>query len=227
VNLNSEGDNTVKILICVSFCLAVSALLSSSAFLSAQELKPIKLPKPQTDIGKPLMQVLNARQTAREFSERTLPLQELSNLLWAAWGINRPDSGKRTAPSASNRQEMDVYAVTADGAYLYDAKENALIPSVEGDIRAQTGRQPFPATAPLNLVYVADYTKMANVPEKNRVFLSAADTGFISQNVYLYCASQGLATVVRAMVDKPALEKAMKLRPDQKVILAQTVGYPK
>lgn len=210
-----------------SLSLAASILLASSAFLSAQELKPIKLPKPQTDIGKPLMQVLNARQTAREFSEKPLPLQELSNLLWAAWGINRPDSGKRTAPSASNRQEIDVYAVTAEGAYLYDAKENTLIPAVAGDIRAQTGRQPFAATAPLNLVYVADYAKMANVPEENRVFLSAADTGFISQNVYLYCASQGLSTVVRAMVDKPALEKAMKLRPDQKVVLAQTVGYPK
>jgi len=217
----------MKTLICVSLSLAVSALFASSSFLSAQELKPIKLPKPQTDIGKPLMQVLNARQTAREFSEKPLPLQELSNLLWAAWGVNRPDTGKRTAPSASNRQEMDVYAVTAEGAYLYDAKEHTLIPAVTGDIRAQTGRQPFAATAPLNLVYVADYSKMANVPEENRVFLSAADTGFIAQNVYLYCASQGLATVVRAMVDKPALEKAMKLRPDQKVVLAQTVGYPK
>jgi len=211
----------------VSLIIAVSILFASSTFLTAQELKPIKLPQPQTDIGKPLMQALNARQTTREFSPKLLPVQELSNLLWAAWGINRSDSGKRTAPSASNRQEMDVYAVTAEGVYLYEAKEHILIPVVAGDLRAQTGKQPFVATAPLNLVYVADYAKLGNASDEAKIFNSAADTGFIAQNVYLYCASQGLATVVRGMVDKPALEKAMKLRPDQKAVLAQTVGYPK
>lgn len=208
------------------FKLIVCVLLASSTLLSAQELKPVKLLKPQTDIGKPLMQALAARQTTREFSEKPLPLQELSNLLWAAWGINRADSGKRTAPSAMNRQEMDVYAVTAEGVYLYDAKENVLTPVVAGDFRAQTGRQPFVATAPLNLVYVADTSKLTSVSEESMMYV-AADAGFISQNVYLYCASQGLATVVRGSVDKAAAEKAMNLKPTQKVILAQTVGYPK
>ncbi len=210
-----------------SLSFTVGILLAFAALLSAQQLTPVKLPKPQTDIGKPLMQALMARQTAREFSEKPLPHQELANLLWAAWGINRPESSKRTAPSSQNKQEMDVYAVMKDGVYLYDAKEHALIPTVTGDLRAQTGRQPFVATAPLNLVYVADYAKMSGSTAEAMALTSGADTGFIAQNVYLYCASQGLATVVRGNVDKPALEKAMQLRPDQKVVLAQTVGYPK
>ncbi len=211
----------------VSLSLMVCILLASTSVLSAQDLKPIKLLKPQTEIGKPLMQALNARQTAREFSPKPLPLQELSNLLWAAWGINRPDTGKRTAPSSMNRQEMDVYAVTTEGVYLYDAKGNVLIPVAAGDIRAQTGRQAYVATAPLNLVFVADYSKMSEGTDEARAFTSGADAGFISQNVYLYCASQGLATVVRGNVDRPALEKAMKLPVERKVVLAQTVGYPK
>jgi SagB-type dehydrogenase family enzyme len=223
-----KGENTpMRFPGRVSLRFIACILLASATVLSAQDLKPIKLLKPQTDIGKPLMQALNARQTAREFSPKLLPLQELSNLLWAAWGINRPDSGKRTAPSSMNRQEMDVYVVTAEGVYLYDAKENVLTPVVAGDIRAQTGRQSYVATAPLNLVYVADYSKMGNAPDESKRFTSGADTGFIAQNVYLYCASQGLATVVRGNIDKPALEKAMKLRSELKVVLAQTVGYPK
>ncbi len=120
-----------------------------------------------------------------------------------------------------------MYAVTKDAVYLYNAQEHTLIPTVAGDIRAQTGRQPFVATAPLNLVYVADYAKMGESSNESKALTSGADTGFIAQNVYLYCASQGLATVVRGNVDKPALEKAMQLRPDQRVVLAQTVGYPK
>jgi SagB-type dehydrogenase family enzyme len=211
----------------VSLVIAATILFTSSTFLTARELVSIKLPSPQTDIGKPLMQTLKARQTTREFSPKPLPLQELSNLLWAAWGINRPESGRRTAPSAMNRQEMDVYAVTSEGVYLYDAKEHILIPVVEGDQRALTGKQPFVASAPLNLVYVADFAKLGDASTEAKIANSSADTGFIAQNVYLYCASQGLATVVRGNVDKPALEKAMKLRPEQKVVLAQTVGYPK
>ncbi len=224
---NLPKETSLKNLSSLLLSIFVISIFTFPSFLYSQELKTIQLPQPQKDIGKPLMQALNARQTAREFSEKPLPLQELSNILWAAWGINRADSGKRTAPSASNRQEIDVYAVLKEGAYLYDAKGNSLVPQAAGDMRAQTGKQPFTAAAPLNLVFVADYAKMKNMTYENRIFLSAADTGFISQNVYLYCASQGLSTVVRAMVDKPSLEKAMKLRPDQKVVLAQTVGYPK
>lgn len=209
----------------VSFILTF--ILISFTFSSAQELKQIKLLPPQTDIGMPLMQALKERKTSREFSSKNLPLQELSNLLWAAWGINRPDSGKHTAPSAMNTQEFDIYVAKADGLYLYDAKEHILQPILAEDIRAATGGQDFVKEAPVNLVFVSDYSRFGDRNLEVKTFYSATDVGFISQNVYLYCASQGLATVVRGGVNKPELEKIMKLGPDQKVILAQTVGYPK
>ena len=194
---------------------------------SAQGLKPIRLLQPQMDGGRPLMQVLKDRKTSRAFSSEKLPMQVLSNMLWAAWGVNRPESGKRTAPSAMNWQEIDVYVALADGLYLYDAKAHILKLVLAEDIRVATGPQPFVKDAPVNLIFVSDFSKMGNAPADQKDFYSATDTGFISQNVYLYCASEGLATVVRGYVDRPALAKVMKLRPDQKVILAQTVGYPK
>ena len=208
----------------VNFVLII--LFFILAYIYAQELKPIKLMPPQTNGGKPLMQVLKARKTSREFSTRKLPPQVLSNLLWAAFGINRPESGKRTAPSAVNWQEIDIYVSSADGVYLYDAKEHILNPVIEGDIREATGTQSFVKYVAVNLIFVADYSKM-KTGEANKAFLSAADTGFISQNVYLFCASEGLATVVRGLADKPALKKMIKLRPDQNIVLTQSVGYPK
>jgi SagB-type dehydrogenase family enzyme len=194
---------------------------------AGQEMKPLELPKPQTDGGKPLMQVLKARHSTREFKPDKLPLQILSNLLWAAFGVNRPDSGKRTAPSAMNWQEIDIYVALPEGLYVYDAKAHRLNAVLEGDVRAATGGQDFVKDAPLNLVYVADLarTKDAGTEEKN--FYSTIDAGFISQNVYLFCASEGLATVVRGTVDRSALAKLMKLRPEQKILVAQTVGYPR
>lgn len=207
--------------------LLTSCFIFSSSFLFAQELKPVKLPPPRTDGGKPLMQVLKERTSSRSFSSDTLPVQVMSDLLWAAWGINRPEAGKRTAPSASNRQEIDIYVVTADGVYVYDATEHALNPVLAGDIREMTGTQPWVKDAPVNLVFVADFSKMGSADDNQKYSTASANTGFISENVYLFCASEGLATVVRGSVDKPALEAAMKLRPEQKVILAQTVGYPK
>ena len=197
-----------------------TGLLFVAVSLPAQELKPISLPKPQTEGGKPLMQALSERKSGREFSSEKLPPQVLSNLLWAAWGVNRAD-GRRTAPSASNRQEIDVYVVTSDGVSLFDAKNHRLEPVAAGDFRAATGGQPFVSQAPLNLVYVADQAKTKS---SDTAYI---DTGFISQNVYLYCASEGLSTVVRGSVDRAALAKALKLRPDQLVTVAQTVGYPK
>lgn len=200
-------------------------LLISSVASGADEIKMIKLPAPQTEGGKPLMQALKARQSIRDFSTKELPLQVLSDLLWAAGGINRPDSGGRTAPTAKNMQEIDIYVAKADGLYFYDAKGNSLFPVLPDDIRAATGGQPFVKDAPVNLIFVANMSRMSGMPSEAADFYSATDTGFISENVYLYCASAGLATVVRGWVDKPALAKAMKLRPDQKIILAQTVGY--
>jgi nitroreductase len=192
----------------------------------AQDLKPITLPAAQTEGGRPLMQVLKDRKSTREFSNEKLPLQILSNLLWAAFGINRP-GGQRTAPSAVNWQEIDIYVALADGLYLYDARGNALQPVLAEDVRAATGIQPFVKEAPVNLIYVADYDKPGRVPEGEKDFWSAANVGFIAENAYLYCASEGLVVVVRAMIDRPALAKVMKLRPRQRILLAQTVGYPK
>jgi len=199
-------------------------LLVPAGLLTAQGLKPIALPAPETSGGKPLMQALKERKSTREFNSEKLPPQVLSNLLWAAWGINRPD-GRRTAPSASNRQEIDVYAVTAGGAYLYDARANVLKPVAGGDLRKATGSQGFVAGAPLNLVYVADFARMGGGDETNKIAMSHADTGFIAQNVYLFCASEGLAVVVRATVSRAELSKDLGLRPEQHITLAQTVGY--
>jgi len=193
----------------------------------AEELKPIQLLKPQVDKGRPLMQVLKDRSSSRSFSKEKLPMQVLSNLLWAGFGVNRTDTGKRTAPSAMNRQEIDIYVATADGLYLYDAKAHVLNPILSEDIRAMTGTQEYVKDAAINLIYVADYSKMGTSTKEDKDIYSAADTGFISENVYLYCASEGLATVVRGSIDRQALAKVMKLRPDQKIILAQSVGYPK
>ncbi len=203
--------------------LFIVVLVSASCLL-AQELKPIPLPQPQTDGGRPLMQVLKDRKTTRDFAPDKLPQQLLSNLLWAAFGVNRPD-GRRTAPSAMNWQEIDIYVALSDGLFLYDAKDNRLQPVLAQDIRPATGTQSFVAAAPLNLIYVADLSKARSGPD-SELFI-AADAGFISQNVYLFCASENLATVVRGSIDRAALAKAMKLHPEQKIILAQTVGYPK
>jgi len=191
----------------------------------AQDLSPVSLPAPQTDGGKPLMQALKLRATARAFAPDPLPPQTLANLLWAAWGINRPQEGKRTAPSARNWQEIDVLVVNATGAYLYDAAGNALKPLVAGDFRALTGTQDFVKDAPVTLVLVADTSRMqAGADPKPMAY---ADAAYVSQNVYLFCASEGLATGVRASVDGPALAKALRLKDTQLVVFAQSVGFPK
>jgi SagB-type dehydrogenase family enzyme len=201
-------------------------LLICPAVCLAADLKVVSLPAPQTGGGKPLMQVLKERHSSRAFDAVALPSAVLSNLLWAAAGVNRPD-GRRTAPSAVNYQETDIYVATADGVYRYGAKEHQLVPVLGEDIRALTGQQDFVKTAPLNLVYVVDFARMGKTPDDTKVAWSAADVGFIAENVYLYCTSEGLATVVRAMIDRPALSKALKLRPEQRIVLAQTVGYPR
>lgn len=203
--------------------MAIVALVSWAA---AGDLADITLPTPRMEGGKPLMQTLKERQSARAFSTKTLPLQVVADLLWAAFGINRPDSGKRTAPSARNWQEVDVYAIMKDGAYLYDAKANRLRMVVKGDLRKLTGSQEFVSVAPLNLVYVADMARMKGVAPEDQALYSGADVGFISQNVYLFCASEGLATVVRGSVTRDALAQALNLPKQKKIILAQTVGYP-
>ncbi len=190
----------------------------------------IQLTEPGMDDTGTLMQALRDRASSRSFSPDTLSTEVLSDLLWAAFGINRPDSGRRTAPSAMNRQEIDVYVAMEKGLFLYDAAGGALRLVSPADLRASTGMQPFCATAPVDLVYVADLARMdpdgRGMTEDEMLFWAACDTGFIGQNVYLFCALNGLATVVRGAVDKEALSMAMGLRPGQRIILAQTVGYP-
>ncbi len=206
---------------------AVLFLFLGFAVSYAQDLKPIKLLSPEKGIGKPLMEALNLRSSNRNFDTKLLPMQELSNLLWAAFGINRPESGKRTAPSAMNWQEVDIYVTMAEGAFIYDAVEHQLNPVSKEDLRGLTGVQAFVKTAPINLVYVSDMKKVSRAGADDAAIWTGADCGFIAQNVYLYCASQGLAVVVRGMVDKTKLAQALHLRPEQKIMLCQTIGYAK
>lgn len=207
-------------------CLLAFIVMATAAE-AAQEAMRMELPKPQTEGGRPLMETLKKRASSRDFRPEKLSPQVLSNLLWAAFGVNRLESGGRTAPSAHNWQEIDVYVATAEGLYLFDAKTHGLKVIFSEDIRAKAGLQSFVAEAPLNLVYVADLRKMHGASEADKDFYSAADAGFISQNVYLFCASEGLATVVRGSIDRQTLAQAMRLHPKQRIILAQSVGYPK
>ena len=216
---------------------AIGAVQSMAPTITlAEEPKPIQLLTPQPGGGSPLMQLFWKRKSSRQFSPEPLSVEVLSNLLWAGFGINRPD-GKRTAPSAMNCQDIDIYVILPDGLYLYDQKANQLKLILAEDLRGFAGTQAYVKEAPVNLIYVSDYAKLGGkIPDQAKIFygstslidlLSGAHAGLISENVCLYCASEGLATVVRALIDIPALSKVMRLRPDQKIILAQSVGYPK
>jgi nitroreductase len=186
----------------------------------------IALPAPDKSGGMPLMESIARRRSAREFATRELPLPLLSSLLWAANGVNRADGG-RTAPSAMNAQEIDVYVALPSGAYLYDAKENALELVAGSDLRRVTGYQDFVDEAALDLVYVADHSRMRLVPVASRESFASAAAGAITQNVYLFAASNGLAAVIRAWIDRDAIANALGLGHDQQVLLSQTVGFPK
>lgn len=185
----------------------------------------IDLPSPQKTGGMPLMDALAKRSTARAFATNDLSRQQLSTLLWAAFGVNRPD-GKRTAPSARNKQETDIYVLLKQGTYIYSATSNKLdLVSIE-DIRASSGTQDFVKDAPVTLVFVADLAKSGGDNEGNRM-MANIDVGYISQNVYLYCASEGLVTGARGSINREALASKLKLRKDQLIVLAQSVGDPK
>lgn len=185
----------------------------------------IPLPLPEKRGGLPLMEALAIRHSSRDFASDPLPLQLLSNLLWAAYGINRPDGG-RTAPSALNAQEIDIFLALPSGAYRYDAAFNELQLVAASDLRRVTGYQDFVDEAPLDLVYVADYTRMNRVPVGQRESYASVAAGAIVQNVYLFAASNGLATVIRAWIDRAAIADTLGLTHDQQVLLSQTVGYP-
>jgi SagB-type dehydrogenase family enzyme len=198
-------------------------VMAASIFASAQN---IALPEPQKTGGKPLMEALNDRHSTREFSDRELDMQTLSNLLWAGFGYNRPEERKRTAPTSRNYQEMEIYVSIPSGLYLYDAWENTLVFIHDRDIRSGTGSQDYVGKAPLNVVYVADQRKVQNPHSDRQLQASHTNSGFIAQNVYLYCASAGLVSVVRALFDPELLQKEMLLDENMIIILTQTVGYP-
>jgi nitroreductase len=196
---------------------------AAAAAEAAADLQTIVLPAPETSGGMPLLSAIAARHSQRAFAPDPLPLPILSTLLWAAWGINRPETGHRTAPSARNRQLTDLYVVLPEAAYLYDAEDHALVPVIAGDLRALTGRQDFVKDAPVNLVFVE---RMPEQYDENHLIMAGSHAGYISENVYLYCASTGLATVVRAMVDRESLGTALDLPEGHRILMAQTVGYP-
>jgi hypothetical protein len=185
------------------------------------------LPSPHREGGLPLMEALARRQSSREFAPTALDEQTLSDLIWAAGGVNRPALGGRTAPSAMNAQEVLLYAAMPQGLYLYEPVAHELQLAVASDVRRVTGYQDFVDDAALDLVYVADHGRMGMVPAAQRTAYACAAAGAMAQNVYLFCASAGLATVVRAWFDRDALAKAMGLGNDQQLLLAQTVGRTK
>lgn len=201
---------------------AAAAAMPAAPALAAQA---IVLPPARSQGGKPLIEALRLRRSSREYSDQPLPPQILSDLLWAAFGINRP-SADRTAPYWRHIMVIDIYAAMADGVWLYDPKQHALLRHLSADIRAQTGLQDFVARAPLNLVYVAHGERMQDIAAEDRRLYGSVDAGFIGQNVYLFCASEGLATVFRGAVGYDKLNRAMQLGSGQFVTFAQTVGYP-
>ncbi len=194
-----------------------------------QKFGVIKLNPPELDRGISLMQALKKRKSTRDISDKKLTLRQLSDLLWAADGVNRPD-GKRTSPAAMGIYCIDIYVVLPEGVFLYDPAKSELKPVAKGDFRKSAGMQDFVYIAPVNLVYTFTLRNRkdapAPVPVEKRKIWGDVEVGCIVQNVYLYCASEGLATVVRGMIDQKKFSEIVKLKPDQ-IIVAQTVGYPK
>ena len=186
----------------------------------------ISLPHPRMQGGKPILDVLKNRSSCRRFRDEPLPAQMLSDLLWAAFGVNRSDTHGRTAPSTENWQEIAIYVAKADGLFLYEATDHALVRLLTADIRTQTGLQPIDGGAPVDLIYVADFSRAIDAPEEEKRMYCVANTAFIAENVYLFCTSEGLGTVVRGAINRPLLASAMGLGGNQRVILAQSVGFP-
>ncbi len=202
--------------------LAAGAVVVAAPVLG-QTAQP--LPLPRSEGGLPLTQALKLRRSIREYSDRGLPRQLLSDLLWAGYGVNRP-SGDRTAPYWRHVMVIDVYLAMADGVWIYEPKSHTLLPHLKNDLRALTGRQDFVGAAPLNLIYVAHGERMTDVSPEERRLYASVDAAFIGQNVYLFCASEGMATVFRGAVDQASLARELKLPQEQFVTFAQTVGYP-
>ena len=206
---------------------ALAVVLQPAPVAAADPVEEqVALPGPQMEGGMPLMEALAQRRSTRAFSERELDEQMLADLLWAAFGINRPDTADHTAPSWRGSKETDIYVARGDGVWLHDPQENVLSKVLEDDIRAETGRQPFTEDAPVVLIYVADLVRMAEAPRDDQHLYAHVDAALVSQNVYLFAASEGLGTVVLGNVDKEALSELMALDEDQLLTFTQPVGFP-
>ncbi len=215
------------------FTIIVASALGLSLPVQAQKKQAVKAKKetvvklnaPNMENSVTLMAALQNRQTNRSFSSQELGWQQLADLLWAANGVNRPAGGKRTAPSARNAQEIDIYAFTSAGVFFYDAPNHQLKRIADNDCRAGLYDRGNFGKAPLILVYVGNFDKMQGFDEQARNFYSATDVGFVSQNVYLYCATQGLSTVVCGSFNRDNANKVLNIK-NGKLLLAQPVGYP-
>ena len=205
------------------FLSLVAACMLSGAY--AQTLSPIQLKAPEKKAGLSVMETLANRHSTREFSNKKLTLQELSNLLWAANGINRPEKGMRTAPSAMKAQEVDVYVCMEEGAFLYDAKSNQLQPVIQEDLRGLVGgKQTFVKNAPVVLLMVSDLSKLPGGNSEQTKLMAAIDAGIVSQNISIACSGLGLITVPRASMDKEALAQKLKLKSTQLLLMNNPVG---
>lgn len=204
--------------------LFIGFLLVATSQISAQEI--IKMAEPDKTGGKPLMQALNERSSSRDFIFGDLNDQQLSNLLWAANGVNRPDNGKRTAPSSHNNQDIDIYIATSKGVFLYQAVDHSLKQLLDIDVRKASGNQDFVGKAAVNLIYVSNFDKLKGTDEI-KMITAATHCGFIGQNVYLYCASEGLISVFRAWISKEKIAELLKLNENQHVMYSQSVGFSK
>jgi nitroreductase len=207
--------------------LATAGLAARATRVAAADLKTIDLPPPWKDGGKPLAQAVWARRSVREFADKPVPIETLSNLLWTACGVNRPVTADRTVPSWRHAIESEIFVAAADGAWSYDARAHRLTQILPDDIRVQTGMQDYVGSAPLDLVYVADGDRLQGVSADEKRLWAFTDVGFIGQNVYLYCASEGLATVFRGSVDRARLAQTLRLPAAKFITCAQTVGYPR
>jgi nitroreductase len=219
-----QSDFTRRDLVVGATAAAAGTLVGSGSAQTAAE--SIKLPPPRMDGGLPVMQALAKRRSIRAYSARALDQQTLSDLLWAAFGVNRPESGDRTAPSWRHSIETDVYACTRDGVFAYDAKAHELRRVLGDDIRARTSAMVFAGSAPVVLVFVADLGRMAKAPLEEQKTFALVDSAIVGENVYVYCASAGLGTCILGTVDRAGLPGRLALRQDQFVTFAQPVGYP-
>ncbi|MDR2907441.1 MAG: nitroreductase family protein [Bacteroidales bacterium] len=198
------------------------AFMVAAMAINAQN---IKLPAPKKTGGMPLMEALNNRKSGRAYSDKALTQQQLSNMLWAATGVNRED-GRMTAPTASNNQQVEIFVANKDGVYQYMPKTNELKTVLKGDNRTLFAKQPNHQKAPVLMLFVANYDKMGKYDDNAKLKYGFTDVGNVSQNVYLFAASEGMASVVMGMFEPEPLVKALKLTPAQKPILTQAIGFP-